>query len=227
MLDLRCDAIILYPRFLSVDDRDHIIEQTHQPIRVVNRRLRKYHSHCVYCDHQRSALNASNVLIKRGHQRIAFITGSLDSPTALERLAGYKEALCQAGIATEPKLIVEGKWTPACGAKAVAQLLEQQIAFSALIASNVDMAVGALKQLSAAGLTVPERVSLLGFDDIPTAPFLLPALASAKAPVTDMIHAVINRLISMLDGGNMSPQKELVSVLRLRASVGLAPASKK
>ncbi|ARJ41351.1 transcriptional regulator [Pantoea alhagi] len=225
LLDLRCDAIVLYPRFLSIDEMDDIIEQTRQPIVVVNRRLRKHHSHSVCCDHKGSALNATQALIARGHQRIAFITGSIDSPTALERLAGYKEALRQAGIAADTRLIVEGKWTPACGAKAVAQLLEQQTAFSALIASNDDMAVGALKQLAVAGLAVPEQVSLLGFDDIPVAPFLRPALSSVKDPVTDMIHESINRLIAMLDGGDMQLRNDFVSGLILRESVSEAPTA--
>ncbi|WP_281257536.1 LacI family DNA-binding transcriptional regulator [Mixta gaviniae] len=219
LLDLRCDAIILYPRFLTIDDMDDIIEQTRQPIMVVNRRLRKHPSHAVFCDHKGSAFNAAMALIERGHQKIAFITGSLDSPTAQERLAGYKEALRQAAIAIEPQRIVEGKWTPACGAKAVAALLANNVAFSALIASNDDMAVGALKQLTQAGLRVPNDVSLLGFDDIPVAPFLLPALSSVKDPVTGMIHEVINRLISMLDGGDMTPQQAFISELVLRESV--------
>lgn len=226
LLDLRCDAIILYPRFLSIDDLDEIIEQTRQPIMVVNRRLRKHPSHAVCCDHHASALAATQALIARGHQRIAFITGSPDSPTALERLAGYKAALRQAGLPDEPKLIVEGKWTPACGAQAVARLLAQRIAFSALIASNDDMAVGALKQLNAAGLAVPEQVSLLGFDDIPVAPFLRPALASVKAPVTGMIHEVIDRLIFMLDGGDSLPSQAFTCGLILRESVADAAAEK-
>lgn len=224
LLDLRCDAILLYPRFLSIDEMDDIIEQTRQPIVVVNRRLRKHHSHSVCCDHKGSAFNATQALIDRGHQRIAFITGSPDSPTALERLAGYKQALQQAGIAADAQLIVEGKWTPACGAKAVTQLLAQRVAFSALVASNDDMAVGALKQLTAAGLTVPDRVSLLGFDDIPIAPFLRPALSSVKDPVTDMIHESIHRLIFMLDGGDMLPRRDFISGLILRESVSDAPA---
>lgn len=227
LLDLRCDAIVLYPRFLTIDEMDDIIEQTRQPIVVVNRRLRKHHSHAVCCDHKGSALNATQALIARGHREIAFITGSPDSPTALERLAGYKEALRQAGIAADVQRIVQGKWTPACGAKAVTQLLENHIAFSAIIASNDDMAVGALKQLNAAGIAVPQQVSLIGFDDIPVAPFLLPALSSVKDPVTDMIHESINRLTSMLDGGDMLTRHDFTSGLILRASVSDAPAPEK
>ena len=223
LLDLRCDAIILYPRFLGVDEIDEIISQTRQPVMVVNRKLRKHQSHCVCCDHKTASFNATRALLERGHRDIAFITGSPDSPTALERLAGYKEALRQHGITPAASLIVEGKWTPASGAQAVNTLLESGTSFSGLIASNDDMAVGALKALTDAGIPVPQRVSLIGFDNSPTAPFLSPALASVKDPVTDMVHDTINRLIAMLDGGYLSRDNLFVSELILRDSVGNGP----
>ncbi|ELQ5982248.1 LacI family DNA-binding transcriptional regulator [Cronobacter sakazakii] len=223
LLDLRCDAIILYPRFLGVDEIDEIISQTRQPVMVVNRKLRKHQSHCVCCDHKTASFNATLALLERGHRDIAFITGSPDSPTALERLAGYKEALRQHGITPAASLIVEGKWTPASGAQAVKTLLESGTSFSGLIASNDDMAVGALKALTDAGIPVPQQVSLIGFDNSPTASFLSPALASVKDPVTDMVHETINRLIAMLDGGYLSRDNLFVSELILRDSVGNGP----
>ena len=105
LLDLRCDAIMIYPRFLSVDEIDDIIDAHSQPIMVLNRRLRKNSSHSVWCDHKQTSFNAVAELITAGHQEIAFLTGSMDSPTSIERLAGYKDALAQHGIAFNEKLI--------------------------------------------------------------------------------------------------------------------------
>lgn len=110
LLDLRCDAIMIYPRFLSVDEIDDIIDAHSQPIMVLNRRLRKNSSHSVWCDHKQTSFNAVAELINAGHQEIAFLTGSMDSPTSVERLAGYKDALAQHGIALNEKLIANGKW---------------------------------------------------------------------------------------------------------------------
>lgn len=93
LLDLRCDAIIIYPRFLTVDEMDEIVENHSQPIMVLNRRLRRHASHCVWSDQKASAMRVVERLIALGHRDIAFITGSLDSPTGVERLAGYKDAL--------------------------------------------------------------------------------------------------------------------------------------
>lgn len=223
LLDLRCDAIIIYPRFLTVDAMDLIIDKYKQPIMVVNRKLRKNHSHCIFCDHKGSSYNATKYLIDQGHQDIAFITGSLDSPTATERLSGYKAALTEFSLPVQDQLIVQGKWTPASGVTAVESLLTSQLPFSAIIASNDDMAIGAMKKLNEAGLKVPEDISIIGFDNIPIAPFLLPPLSSIKDPVSGMINEVINRLISMLDGGYLSNENIFQSELLIRDSVSQGP----
>lgn len=217
--DLRCDGIIIYPRFLSVDEMDDIIDKYNKPVMVVNRKLRKHQSHCIYCDHKGSGLQSTRALIERGHRNIAFITGSMDSPTAIERLSGYKEALSAAGLPVNDALIIPGKWTPASGAAAVEALLAGGQTFSAILASNDDMAIGAMKKLNEAGIAVPADVSVIGFDNIPTAPFLIPALSSVKDPVSDMVSEVISQIISMLDGGYLSDQNKFVSELILRESV--------
>ncbi|WP_409308733.1 LacI family DNA-binding transcriptional regulator [Pectobacterium sp. B1J-3] len=223
LLDLRCDAIIVYPRFLTVDEMDMIIEEHKQPIMVVNRKLRKHQSHCICCDHKGASYNATRYLIERGHRDIAFITGSLDSPTAIERLSGYKDALSHAHIAVRDELIVKGAWTPASGYQGIASLLGHQVTFSALLASNDNMAIGAMKKLSEAGVSVPNDLSIVGFDDIPTAPFLKPALSSIKDPISAMFSEVINRLISMLDGGYFSKENILVPELQIRDSIQNGP----
>lgn len=221
--DLRCDGIIIYPRFLSVDEMDDIIDKYNKPVMVVNRKLRKHQSHCIYCDHKGSGLQSTRALIERGHRNIAFITGSMDSPTAIERLSGYKEALSAADLPVNDALIIPGKWTPASGAAAVEALLAGGQTFSAILASNDDMAIGAMKKLNEAGIAVPADVSVIGFDNIPTAPFLIPALSSVKDPVSDMVSEVISQIISMLDGGYLSEQNKFVSELILRESVTSGP----
>lgn len=69
------------------------------------------------------------------------------------------------------------------------------------------MAIGAMKQLHQLGVKVPEQVSVVGFDDIVLAPYMVPSLASVRVPVTEMIKESINRLIFMLDGGEFNFQQ--------------------
>lgn len=223
LLDLRCDGVIIYPRFLTTDEMDSIIAQHKHPILVINRRLRQHDSYCIYSDQQRSSSAAVEQLIALGHREIAFITGSLDSPTGRERLAGYQTALTKHGIPINDALVVEGKWQAQNGMTAVEQLLKQGRTFTALVASNDDMAVGALKALATAQIAVPAQVAVIGFDDIPLAPFTIPALSSVKMPVTEMIQETIERLISMLDGGAMRNDKTFAGELIMRESVGPGP----
>ncbi|MEX3018583.1 LacI family DNA-binding transcriptional regulator [Kluyvera sp. STS39-E] len=223
LLDLRCDGIIIYPRFLSVDEIDEIIGQQQQPVLVINRRLRRNSSHCVYCDQKAASQQAVEKLIARGHRDIAFITGSLDSPTGIERLSGYKDALAKHGILLRDELIVEGRWTPATGAAGVDRLRERGVNFSALVCSNDDMAVGAIKRLHAHGVGVPQQVSVIGFDDIALAPYMIPSLSSVRIPVTEMIKETINRLIFMLDGGDFTYQQTFPGELIERDSIHAGP----
>ncbi|WP_286783971.1 LacI family DNA-binding transcriptional regulator [Leclercia sp. UBA1284] len=223
LLDMRCDAIIIYPRFLSVDEMDAIIQDHSQPVMVLNRRLRKNSSHCVWSDHIASSEAAVTQLIKLGHRDIAFITGSLDSPTGIERLSGYKAALAQHQIPLRESLIVEGKWNPASGAAGVSTLLARGETFSALVASNDDMAIGAIKQLHESGIATPAAVSVIGFDDVAIAPYIVPSLSSVRVPVTEMIKETISRLIFMLDGGDFTSQQNFDGELILRDSVVAGP----
>ncbi|MBP2199539.1 LacI family DNA-binding transcriptional regulator [Pantoea cypripedii] len=223
LLDLRCDGIIIYPRFLSIDEMDEIISQHKQPILVINRRLRQHHSFCIYSDQKANAMQAVNQLVALGHRDIAFITGSLDSPTGLERLSGYKAALAEHQIPVQDALIIPGKWNAQSGMAAVETLLTRGCRFTAIVASNDEMAVGAMKQLAAASIAIPEQVSVVGFDDIPLAPYTIPSLSSMKIPVTEMVQQTIAQLVSMLDGGEIGQRKSFNASLVMRESVGPAP----
>lgn len=225
LLDLRCDGIIIYPRFLTIDALDAIISQHKQPILVINRRLRVNQSYCIYSDHHASSALAVSHLLAQGHRDIAFITGSLDSPTGVERLSGYRAALAAEGIEADPKRIVMGKWTAQSGMAAVDTLRARGVSFSALVASNDEMAIGAIKRLTECHIAVPEQVSVIGFDDIPLAPYITPSLSSMKLPITDMIDETIHRLLTMLDGGDWHSQAPFIATLMLRDSVTQGPGS--
>ncbi|STT05967.1 ascBF operon repressor [Klebsiella pneumoniae] len=192
---------------------------------VLNRRLRRHASHCVWSDQKASAMRVVERLIALGHRDIAFITGSLDSPTGVERLAGYKDALAGHGIALNEALIAEGRWTPETGAAGVESLRQRGVTYSALVASNDDMAIGAMKQLHQLGVKVPEQVSVVGFDDIALAPYMVPSLASVRVPVTEMIKESINRLIFMLDGGEFNFQQSFPGALIERESLVAGPCA--
>ncbi len=107
--------------------------------------------------------------------------------------------------------------------EAVDALLAGGQPFSAIVAGNDEMAIGAMKRLAERGVAVPEAVSVIGFDDIPLAPYTVPSLSSMKMPVTEMIQETINRLLSMLDGGELSKRPSFPACLIERESVAAGP----
>ncbi|WP_133843681.1 LacI family DNA-binding transcriptional regulator [Erwinia rhapontici] len=223
LLDLRCDAIIIYPRFLNTAELDEIIEQTRKPIIVVNRQLEKHPQHCVFAAHEQNTLDAVNYLVSQGHRDIAFISGSDGSPTGISRLNGYREALQAHHIAFNPQRVAQGSWSLQSGYEAGLELLARGAEFTALVASNDDMAIGAARALSAAGKRIPQDVSLLSFDDIPMASFFVPPLTTVHVPVGEMIRHTLEKLVLMLDGQPGEPLPAFNGQLIVRESVVAGP----
>ncbi|TNL13697.1 transcriptional regulator [Kosakonia cowanii] len=191
LLSLRCEAILIYPKYLTVDELDEIIDTSETPIVVINRELTRNRSQCVFVDHQQSSERMVAYLLAQGHTRIAFVAGSEGSPTGDSRLAGYHQALRNAGIEPDPQLLVRGSWSTDSGYEAGRALLARNVPFSCVLAGNDDMAIGVAKACQEAGLRLPEDVSLAGFDDSVIGKYYNPALTTLHVPMDEMIrHAV-------------------------------------
>jgi LacI family asc operon transcriptional repressor len=191
LLSLRCEAILIYPKYLTVEELDEIIDTSETPIVVINRELSRNRSQCVFVDHQQSSERMVAYLLAQGHTRIAFVAGSEGSPTGESRLAGYHQALRNAGIEPDPQLLVRGSWSTDSGYEAGRELLARNVPFSCVLAGNDDMAIGVAKACQEAGLRLPEDISLAGFDDSVIGKYYNPALTTLHVPMDEMIrHAV-------------------------------------
>ena len=109
-------------------------------------------------------------LIKLGHRRIGHIKGHPDHGACAWRHAGYRAALKAAGIAYDPKLVVEGEFTFESGVNGARRLLDLKEPPTAIFAANDDMAAGVLRVAGERGLSVPRDLSVCGFDDTPLVP---------------------------------------------------------
>src|SRR2546430_891776 len=117
-------------------------------------------------------------LVSLGHRRIAIIKGSPRNFDAAERLRGYRMELREAGITLDSSLEREGDFTEAAGYSAAMELLAMKNRPSAIYAANDSMAIGALSALREPAARVPEEIAVGGFDDIPLARYMDPALSS-------------------------------------------------
>jgi LacI family transcriptional regulator len=151
------------------------------------------------------AYNATEYLIKLGHKRIGFITGSMDLGAALDRLDGYKSALQVHHLPEDPKLIYEGAFFQPDGYSGGSALLDIDNPPTAIFVSNDVMAMGTMDAVRSRGLRIPEDVSILGFDDIPQAAMVRPALTTIRQPLEQMGRLATQMLIDKLK----NPDKEL------------------
>ena len=221
LADRRCDAIILYSRSMPEPDLAHLLASSSVPLVVINRQVAGFAERCVIQDQQQAVREAMGHLLALGHRQIACISGPLQTQTARERLAAYRQSLSEAGIAPAEALIAEGDNLVAGGYQACRELLARQHPFSALFAGNDDMALGALRALQEAGKRVPQDVSLLGFDDAPASAYLVPSLSTVHMPVEAMAERAITVALALAAGQQVESQCYFSGELKLRES--LAP----
>lgn len=182
----------------------------------------------VAIDNRAAARMAVDHLIDLGHRRIVHITGPSRLVMSSERHEGYLDALRAAGIETDPALTYVGDFHFGSGQQAIETLLEKQVEFTAVFASNDEMAVGAINALRGHGLSVPADVSVVGFDDMDYALSSDPPLTSIRQPRREIGRQAMQMLIDLLAGEQLSDPHVTADVeLIVRKSTAPAPHSKK
>ena len=141
---------------------------------------------------------ATEYLIKLGHQRIGFITGWMDLGCAQDRLDGYRSALRTNHIPEGLELIYEGTFFQPDGFTGASTLLDLPDPPTAIFASNDVMAMGVMDAVRNKGLRVPDDVSVIGFDDIPQASLIRPALTTIRQPLEKMGRVATQMLLELL-----------------------------
>lgn len=137
--------------------------------------------HSVDVDNLAAAESAVNHLIALGHTKIACITNAAIAYTsASQRLDGYKSALRKAGISFDPRLVREADFDAQSGLTQMQSLLESNLEFSAVFVASDNVALGAYSAIQKAGLSIPDDISVVGFDDIPLASYIHPRLTSVS-----------------------------------------------
>jgi len=224
LLELRCEAIMIYPKYLSVDELDDIIDRNSVPIVVINRELKRNRSNSVFVDHHRCSRQMVEHLLAQGHRTIAFVAGGEGSPTGDSRLAGYREALKDAGITPDESLIVRGSWSTESGYEAGCALLKQRRDMTCILAANDDMAIGVTKAMTDHGFQVPADISVAGFDDSIIGRYFTPTLTTVHIPMDEMISDAVQILLSPHSDPENAPLTLHEGSLIIRESVA-APKS--
>jgi len=166
-------------------------------------------------DNHLGGIEAVNYLIEQGHHLIATITGPLTWASAAARLEGYQGAMRDAGIAPSRELIVTGDdWGLPTGQVAARRLLDRGSRFTAIFAQSDLLALGAITELRARGIRVPDDVSVIGYDDIPVAGYVDPPLTTIQQPMREVGSAaaaiVIDGIVQQRAGEDRVPVRQLL-----------------
>ena len=164
-------------------------------------------------------------LMEHGHRQIAFIAGNANGRgDSRERLAAYREALADAGIPADERLIAFGEHRKENGAAAMRQILASGVPFSAVIASNDLSCLGVVETLTATGRRIPQDVAVIGFDDILDARSLSPSLTTIRHPTFSVGYQAVLTLLEYIRGERSGNSQVVVPPrLIIRQSCGCRP----
>lgn len=188
------DGVIVTPPLSDVAPFVDTLDKLGIPvIRIAARDITTDKLH-VSMDDKVAVTKIVNHIIRHGHKDIAFIRGPETHPSTYHRLAGYKGAMNDNGLNVDDDYIEDGDFTYKSGLDAAMTLLNLPKPPTAIFASNDDMAAGAVTAAYMKGLSVPNDLSVAGFDDTEIAVNIWPQLTTIRQPISDMSARAVNLL---------------------------------
>jgi LacI family transcriptional regulator len=209
LIQKQVDGILLVPA-RSKESPIELLNHHNVKVVLLDRRLPIKEADVVRCDSSGGAYQLVQLLLKLGHRRIAILSGPSGISSADDRVAGYRQALQEAGLQTEDQLIIYGEFSLESGYQMTCNLIAMSPRPTALFAGNNFIAIGALKALHDEGVAVPEEMSVVGFDDLPAAIVVNPFLTVAVQPAYEMGQRATKRLMECLDGQVTDGIQEIV-----------------
>lgn len=230
LLAKRVDGIImistgLVPGEDAGGDIDRI-RQVGVPCVVIDRDLEDIPVDQVLVDNVEGGYLAGHHLIRLGHRRIACVVGPSDLTPSAGRIAGFRQALSEAGLELSAESVIRGNGRHDGGVAAVRELRRRDLDVSAIFAFNDEMAVGVIGELQRAGHRVPEDVSVIGFDDIPYASAIFPSVTTIAQPIADMGNLGIQLLLERIRRPDAPFQRTILStrLVERESTSGRTPA---
>jgi len=217
------DGVLLVPA-CSNPKSVHFLQTNNIPVVLLDRSVPGVHSDLVRCDSQGGAYQLIKYLIALGHNQITIITGPQSVSTSEDRVIGYQQALSEAGLSAREH-IYYGSFTQASGYELTLQALGSSHRPTALFGGNNFIAIGIMKALKDTGVNVPEDMTIVGFDDLPTALVVDPFLTVVAQPAYEMGQKATELLLARLAGNTSQEYQEIILPTKIieRQSSGRPP----
>lgn len=195
----RCSGLIVHAKMLPDDDLRLFMSQVPSMV-LVNRILPSFEARCISLDDRYGSWLATRHLILEGHRKIGFLCSNHDISDSHDRLQGYIDALVEHEIPVDERLITRAEPDERGGEDAMAELLGRTRDITGVICYNDSMAAGALSVLNDNAISVPNDISLIGFDDVLIARYLHPKLTTVRYPVTAMATQAAQLALALAKG---------------------------
>jgi LacI family transcriptional regulator len=172
-----------------------------------------------------AAVLIGHLVETHGRRRIVYLRGPEGHEDSVWRERGYREALEAHNIEFDPRLVASGGFDDEEAFITIQKLLSDGLDFDAVFAGDDDAAIGAMRALKLAGRGVPEDVAVVGFDDVPFARYLSPALTTVRAPIEEVGREAVDQLVQLMSGQQAEALTLMRTELVIRESCGCLPSS--
>jgi LacI family transcriptional regulator len=225
LLRRQVDGVLITP-IEAVPEPIQFVQARNVPVVVLNYAMSGVTVDIVRCDTEQAAYELVRLLIEKGHQRIAALSGPRNIITATDRVAGYKRAMEQAGLPIEPGLIQYDEFSPAGGYAMGRRMLELETHPTAVLTGNNFLAIGAAKAVGEAGLRIPQDISVVTFDGSSPDLVVDPFFTMAMQPGYDMGRRAAELLIKRLRAKTEVSTQEILLPTRIIEYQSTAPLIK-
>jgi LacI family transcriptional regulator len=209
LVQKQVDGVLLVPACCSAESVSFL--QGHKvPVVVLDRRISDIWVDLVRGESEQAAYQLVRHLLDLGHTRIAILSGPQVTSTAVDRVAGYRRAMVEAGLDAGAERVYHAQFTLESGYQMAQQVLATTPRPTALFAANNFIAIGAFRALRDVGLRVPEDMSLVAFDDLPASLVMEPFLTVAAQPAYEMGQKATELLLARLSGEGPADCQEIV-----------------
>ncbi|RYF44041.1 MAG: LacI family transcriptional regulator [Comamonadaceae bacterium] len=196
----RVDGIILAATGQASQGRASALGQLRAPVVLVDRGLPEFGLDAVILDNRRAALEATRHILGFGHRRVAILAGPSTVSTGADRLAGYREALLEAGVPYDARWVHDAGFREDRACDAASDMLSQRDRPTAIFAANNLIAIGVMRAIADRRLRCPEDVSVVSIDDFAWANAFRPRLTTVAQPVAAMGEAAVRLLMGRIAG---------------------------
>ena len=211
------EGILLVPSGIRAREEHDLPRRYQIPMVLMDRKLEGISDiPGVYSNNEYASVISCEHLIRKGARDIVFISGPLNVSTSIERFEGYKAVLAQHSIPFRPEMCRHGSYTVESGYNAVLELERSGISYSAILAANDLMALGALKAVREFGYRVPEDVQIIGFDNIEFSQYCEPSLSTMQQPTFDMGAKAVELLTGIIEKRDPVQPERLIPKLLMR-----------